>query len=187
MVVCCESRAQALQDYPLCFSVDYKEPLIRFNFKYDTLLLGRGLLEGDNHHIFRRQCHKRDLDRVKSLMVDAELRWIGQDWFRHGQQHIRTGSGLCGLLRNVFPNVEEHTVIYTYSTDPVSCKYNLQHVALDAADALSRVGPRILVSSSSCEFFSEYFKARPLASFCWDFLNKLSCEPSSHVASVKTH
>jgi hypothetical protein len=121
-MTCRESRAQALQDYPLSFSVGYNEPLIRFNFETDTLLLGRGLMNGDKHHIFRSQCQKWDLNRVKRLMVDAELSWIGHTWHEVNKQHTRLVSGLCNLLRNIFPAVEEHTVIYTYKTDPVSCE-----------------------------------------------------------------
>jgi hypothetical protein len=140
MVICRESRAQALQDYPLSFSVDYKEPQIRFNFETDTLLLGRGLQASDKHYIFRSQCQERDLNRVKFVMVDAELGGFRNEWCPLWKRHTRLGSGLCNLLRNAFPAVKEHTVIYTAHTDPVSCKLYWQTISLTAADASRRVG-----------------------------------------------
>ncbi|EPE33211.1 hypothetical protein GLAREA_06223 [Glarea lozoyensis ATCC 20868] len=119
LAVCQESRSQALIDYPLSFSVDSDPPLIRFNFDLDTLFLGVGLQNNESYKFFRAKCDAKDLARLKNLAVDAALTWGRNMWHDPGKQHTRYGNGLCGLLKNIYPNLQIHIVVYTGYTDPI--------------------------------------------------------------------
>lgn len=126
--VCHESRVEALKTYPLSFSVDFKDPLIPFCFEKDTLLLGRRLLDEENHIYFRKNCDRGDLARVQRLVVDTALRWttasedvkLAEKNSGSGLQlmHRDRGTGFGGLSRIIFSGLKEYTALYNEDTDP---------------------------------------------------------------------
>ncbi|RDL39436.1 uncharacterized protein BP5553_03776 [Venustampulla echinocandica] len=124
LYICRESRREAHKTHPLSFSVNYNPPMVPFNFETDTLLLGRRLIDEDNHIYFRTNCDQEELAKVRRLMVDTELVW--DEWQYSNKRQSRShrskrdrGAGLCGMSRLVFKGVEEYTALYTGLADPL--------------------------------------------------------------------
>ena len=111
--VCCDSRIQALKEYPLCFAVFGDNAMVPFNFKKDTLLLGRKL-KGTEQYL-KKHIVGEDLGKVENLMVDAHLKW-GK---RTKLDPYRGYGNLGTMSRLIFKSVKEHTVMYSSGVDPL--------------------------------------------------------------------
>ena len=90
--ICRESRLRALKTHPLSFHCYGADAMIPFNFATATLLLGRKMRKMAPE--FKRLRLGKDLAKVQSLMVDAELKWEMRSMDDRG---LASSSPLCSM------------------------------------------------------------------------------------------
>lgn len=105
-----ESRAFALQFYPLSFSVEHEQSYTPFSFRHDTLFLGTRM-KGE-HIRFRNHGTNQDIKKVVSLIVDASLNWKNRKMDERGHR-------MCGVLVLMFSGVRNYVSLFTGNTDPL--------------------------------------------------------------------